>query len=987
VGEDFGAYAPTSVGRHPSFLRPHASSFRAGAGGSRTARVRLFFALTLLLTLRSAGSLRTLPAVQAVTLQMEEREATGQRTEEDLRRQIAAVQVPFLENRGQMHPDIRFAADMAGGKALVTTDGITYVIGGEGERMVLRDSFAGGSVAPHGKLRAETIVHIHGGDVQGGLPTYDTVTLGDVWEGVRIDLRARGNAIEKVFRVRPDGPWGAPGGNVGEIVVVVDGIEGMEIGDAGQLILTTEFGTIGRSAPLAYQEVGGERQTISVRYRVLGENKYGFMVGTYDASHELVIDPLLAGTYVGGTRSEGWAGTTAVGIDASGNIFLATRSDSANYPTVPNPGAYRTTNADGSFDVAVSKFNSDMSSLLASTYVGGRQSGSIRHLALAVSPGGKVYVASRFNWSPASSIATTPGAYDTTCSGGDAYIIRFSNSLAAEKATCFGDGTPANYGFSIFDLLVAPDGKLYATGLTQGTGLPWSGWSTGQSYDPSHNGGTDLYVMRMDADLSAVDAGTYFGGGSMGTGEFGYGLARDAQGNVFVAGQSLTNADVPNSTPMPAPGHDRTFNPSSGYQGWNMFVVKFNAGLTSLLGNTFLGQASRVNNNSEYGFTRLIATDASGNVYVTGATASSSYPTTPGAYDRTVTYQARSVLSKLSLDLTTLYASTYVPGVTLEAPALALDPGGNVVVAGMTSAACDRPTSPGAYRNTLNQPSGTYYADASILKLDSGLSAGGRQYACSGVDLAPAMTHAGDFSAGSTGTYTLIAHNDGSASTVGTVTMTIQLPTAQPYRLTFNAISGSGWTCPVPSGQTITCTRSASILAHAASPALTLTVNVPQGTTTTVVPSATLSGGGEPATRLANNGVTDPTTILGPLGSVTFTLYVRNDGPHPARGMVVTFPVPAGLTLSGATYAGSPVSYCITRGSQVVCQFPAESTRPVNTFAYYAPGNALALTFSYNACPPGNEFTAVATVPSDLKDPNGGNNVSNAVTKAASACQ
>ena len=71
-----------------------------------------------------------------------------------------------------------------------------------------------------------------------------------------------------------------------------------------------------------------------------------------------------------------------------------------------------------------------------------------------------------------------------------------------------------------------------------------------------------------------------------------------------------------------------------------------------------------------------IAIDTGGNVYVTGSTASGDFPTTPGAYD---TSFSDSFVSKLSNDLTSLLASTYLEN---AGSAIAIDTGGNIYVAG-----------------------------------------------------------------------------------------------------------------------------------------------------------------------------------------------------------------------------------------------------------------------------------------------------------------
>jgi len=95
-----------------------------------------------------------------------------------------------------------------------------------------------------------------------------------------------------------------------------------------------------------------------------------------------------------------------------------------------------------------------------------------------------------------------------------------------------------------------------------------------------------------------------------------------------------------------------------------------------------------------------VASDAAGNVYVTGSTASTDYPTTPGAAQRTLGGATDAVVTKLASDGTTVLWSTYLGGSGSETGrAIALDAAGNVYVTGETNSP-NFPTTPGAFRTT-----------------------------------------------------------------------------------------------------------------------------------------------------------------------------------------------------------------------------------------------------------------------------------------------
>ncbi len=92
---------------------------------------------------------------------------------------------------------------------------------------------------------------------------------------------------------------------------------------------------------------------------------YGFKLGIYDKTKELVIDPLLSSTYLGGSDNDF---ALSIDLDASGNVYVTGWTESTDFPTIS--GAYDTSYGGGTYDVFISRLNSDLTTLSASTYLG-----------------------------------------------------------------------------------------------------------------------------------------------------------------------------------------------------------------------------------------------------------------------------------------------------------------------------------------------------------------------------------------------------------------------------------------------------------------------------------------------------------------------------------------------------------------------------------------------------------------------------------------
>ena len=297
-------------------------------------------------------------------------------------------------------------------------------------------------------------------------------------------------------------------------------------------------------------------------------------------------------------------------------------TESLNYPTTP--GAYDESYNVGLYgDAFVSKLDSSLSTLLASTFIGGGDGGEWCK-SIALDDGGNVYITGR-TWS--FDYPTTPGAYDESYNGNDSYVSKLNSTLSTLLASTFIGGGDRDESISI---TLDDGGNVYVSGFSWSSDYP----TTPGAYDESFNGGDDAFVSKLDSSLSLLLASTFLGGYLDDLIKF---TTFDGSGNIYVIGHTDSS-----DFPITPGSYDESFNSTHPAYS-DVYVSKINSSLSTLLASTFIGGVHNDSGNS-------IILDGIGNVYITGCTDSSDFPTTPGAYDES--FNSRNVfISKLDSNL------------------------------------------------------------------------------------------------------------------------------------------------------------------------------------------------------------------------------------------------------------------------------------------------------------------------------------------------
>lgn len=496
---------------------------------------------------------------------------------------LSALSVPFVENAGQHDRQVRFTAPALDGVVFVDAAGsLVYALpaaGAGGTRQVapFAERFVGGHARPRagGVPHATNVAVFTGADEavhRPALRSYEHVSLGEVFAGIDVRLRATGRTVEKIFTL-------APGADPRRIAVRLDGVRDIERAADGSLRVETGGGDVRFSAPIAFQTIDGRDVPVPVSYYVdARSHRYGFDVGPYDRSLPLVIDPLLQNTYLGGSGEDV---ARAIAIHpATGEVYVTGHTWSTDFPKVggseqilPVPG--------GTFnkDVFVTRLNAALTKREQSTYIGGN--GDDTAYAIAISPlTGDVYVAGE---TMSTNFPKVTGGYQAMFAmggtGQDGFVVHLNAALTSRLlSTYYG-----NHGYeTISAIAVHPvTGDVYVAGYA----VPWESFN---SYPiPGTAGGAQQYgtgllnyegfVAKFNAALTSVQA-TYL---SNQGNTFGSALAISPwNGWIYVAGST-------NSTAHPGTGYGSAQRLNAG--GYDAYVSAFAPTLQTLYFSTYAG--------------------------------------------------------------------------------------------------------------------------------------------------------------------------------------------------------------------------------------------------------------------------------------------------------------------------------------------------------------------------------------------------------------
>jgi hypothetical protein len=353
-----------------------------------------------------------------------------------------------------------------------------------------------------------------------------------LWDGVTLVYEKHGSGVVKsTYYIQPGGKSTAS--PVGQIRLRYN--IPVKVEKSGSLLFTFETGQMKESRPVAWQEIKGKRIPVEASFHSLGEQEVGIKVDSYDSRFPLVIDPVLFwNTFMGSTNYDYGYG---IAVDASGNVYVVgTSAATWGAPIIDHAGNY---------DAFVAKLNSS-GVRQWNTFMGSADN-DIGY-GIAVDSSGNVYVTGYSNATWGTPVNDYAGNYD-------GFAAKLNSSGVRQWNTFMGS-TSQDYGSAI---AVDASGNVYVAGYSYDT------WGTPVN---DYAGNYDGFAAKLNSS-GVRQWNTFMGSASQ---DYGRAIAVDASGNVYVAGYS----DATWATPINdyAGNYDAfavKLN-SSGVRQWNTFI-------------------------------------------------------------------------------------------------------------------------------------------------------------------------------------------------------------------------------------------------------------------------------------------------------------------------------------------------------------------------------------------------------------------------------
>lgn len=504
-----------------------------------------------------------------------------------------------------------------------------------------------------------------------GCKIYQVVTYKDLYPGIDIRYFVDGGSNLKYdFIVHP-------GADISRIAMKYKGTEKLDVKNK-ELVVSTSLGKSRSLRPYTYQLIGNEKVEVDCKYELKGD-VVKFKVKKYEPDQMLIIDPTEIFFSYSGSTADNWGFTATYGADGSfygggiafalgfpvssgsydqsfsgefdiaiiklspdgrnriyatyiggtgreqphsliedsqGNLILAGRTNSSNYPVMPARNA-TVSGTGGGWDIIVTKLNASGNALIGSMRIGGSGQDGVNiedesghgqnslkrnysddsRSEVILDGANNIYVASSTS---SKDFPVTANAVQKQLAGKqDGVVLKLNSSCTNILASTYLGGTGDD---AAYVLKIGLNNNIYVAGATGSTDL--KGISKTGVIKPIYSDGSstgdvcDGYVMELSNDASSIVRGTYIGTDKP---DEIYGIDIDKFGYIYVMGTSEGNMPV--------------INAAYSNPGAKQFICKLESDLSDYVYATVFGSPNAlVPNISPTAF----LVDRCENVYVSG---------------------------------------------------------------------------------------------------------------------------------------------------------------------------------------------------------------------------------------------------------------------------------------------------------------------------------------------------------------------------------
>lgn len=497
----------------------------------------------------------------------------------------------------------------------------------------------------------------------GDCKLYQAITLENVYPNIDVRYYTDNGFLKYDIIVKP-------GGDVSKIALKYNGVDQLQT-RKGELFIKTSIGELKESSPFTYQASLTGRNEINCKYQVKN-NVVRFDVKKFDPTTTLIIDPVIVFCSFSGSSADNWGftatygpdgsmfaggivfgsgfpvspgayitnfqgGNTDIGIiklspnganriyatyiggsldeqphslivDAQGNLILAGRSNSTNYPVTSATGQ------GSGFDIVVTKLNPAGTAIIGSRKLGGTNDDGINISAtrglqsiqrnygddgrseVIIDAAGNIYVGSS---TKSTNFPGTAGFFQPAFGGGtqDGVVLKLNSTLSTLLFASYFGGSQND---AVYVLSLAPNGNIYIAGGTESSDLPGN---TSGTIGSSNRGGIDGYVSVITNNGTGIIRTTYIGTSGI---DQVYGIKFDNKGFPYIMGQTTGSWSVVNNLP----GTPAIYNNTGGKQ----FIGKLQPDLSAYIYSTMFGSGGSLPNISPIAF----LVDKCENVYISG---------------------------------------------------------------------------------------------------------------------------------------------------------------------------------------------------------------------------------------------------------------------------------------------------------------------------------------------------------------------------------